>query len=128
MSQARQTIQKQTIYSYLKSVRTHPTAEEVYKAVRKKVPTISFATVYRNLKQMSEQGKIKELCFDRQCMRYDAEIKDHQHLICVKCGRVEDHYGTYPAIRKGLSKNGKYKIIDIDISVRAICPKCRKIK
>ncbi len=121
----RQTVQKQEIFDYLRSVKTHPSADIVFEAVKKKIPTISFGTVYRNLKQMTAQGVIKELCFDRECSRYDAEQTDHQHFVCLKCGRVYDDFGRYTALRQGLSRNGKFKIVDVDITVRGYCPKCK---
>ncbi len=121
----RQTIQKQVILDYIKSVKTHPSAETVFAAVKDRVPSISFGTVYRNLKQLTAQGQIKELCFDRECLRYDADLKDHQHFVCLKCGRVYDDFGRYTALRQGLSRHGKFKIVDVDITVRGYCPKCK---
>ena len=57
----RQTIQKLKIMQHLHSVKTHPSAEMVYNAVKEEVPTITLATVYRNLNSLANAGKILKL-------------------------------------------------------------------
>ena len=82
------TCQKEAILNYLRSVRTHPTAREVYLSVKKQLPRISLGTVYRNLNLMKERGEIIEL--PGEPSRYDAETSPHIHFICENCGRAFD--------------------------------------
>ena len=77
------------ILTYLKSVYTHPTAETVYTEVRKKIPTISRGTVYRNLNRLSEEGKVLKLEIGRES-HFDGDCCNHQHFICESCGGIFD--------------------------------------
>lgn len=89
MKQTRMTNQRIKILEYLKGVRTHPNAEAVYNAVRKDLPAISLATVYRNLNLLAEQGEILKLEVNGE-YRFDADICYHQHCVCRKCGNIID--------------------------------------
>ena len=69
----------------------HPTPEEVYEKVRQQVPSVSLATVYKNLKLFEEFGLIREVGQPgAKSARYDANLEEHQHLICTGCGRMMD--------------------------------------
>lgn len=85
----RLTIQKIKILDYLKSVKTHPTAEEVFNNVKKELPTITLSTVYRNLNLLAEEGIILRLEINHE-YRYDAHKGNHQHFVCTETGKVFD--------------------------------------
>jgi Fe2+ or Zn2+ uptake regulation protein len=85
----RNTIQRTRILEYLRKVKTHPAAETVYKEVKKTIPTITLATVYRNLNLLTEQGIINRMTVNHE-YRYDGESGVHQHAICKKCGKIID--------------------------------------
>jgi len=89
MKKTRMTNQKLKIMEYLDKVKTHPTAEEVYKAIKKDLPAISLGTVYRNLNLLSAQGKILKLEVNGE-YRFDGELCHHQHCVCEKCGKIID--------------------------------------
>ena len=89
MSDIRQTKQKAAILGYLRSVKTHPTAEIVYSAVKKEMPNISLGTVYRNLEEFSKNEIIGKLEVAGR-KRFDGDISVHGHFICEKCGRIDD--------------------------------------
>jgi len=86
----RTTKQKRMILEVLKSTNTHPTADWVYEKVRKKIPSISIGTVYRNLNILKAQGQILELNFGKGFSRYDGTPDNHYHFTCEECGRVLD--------------------------------------
>lgn len=86
----RTTKQKRMILEVLKSTDTHPTADWVYEKVRKKIPSISIGTVYRNLNILKSQGQILELNFGKGFSRYDGTPANHYHFTCEECGRVLD--------------------------------------
>lgn len=85
-----QTTQKQAILQWVMQAKNHPTAEDVYQAVKEQCPKISFATVYRNLDAMAKNGQIKEVQFVDKKKRYEGLLHDHQHFICTKCDRIID--------------------------------------
>ncbi len=78
------------ILEMLRASQQHPTALEVYEAVRCVRPRIGLATVYRILHQLTEQGLIRELEYGSECSRYDARIHRHDHAICTGCGALLD--------------------------------------
>jgi Fe2+ or Zn2+ uptake regulation protein len=87
----RLTSQKLKIMQHLMSVKTHPTADQVYAAVKKDLPAISLATVYRNLNQLAAQGKILKLEIGGE-FHFDGDICGHQHCVCRECGRIMDTF------------------------------------
>ncbi|MCP4634491.1 MAG: transcriptional repressor [candidate division Zixibacteria bacterium] len=86
----RMTKQRFVILDELTKSKSHPNADELYQLVRKKIPNISFGTVYRNLKTLKGLKLIRELNYGKSFSRYDANIVNHHHFICLKCGKVYD--------------------------------------
>jgi Fe2+ or Zn2+ uptake regulation protein len=86
----RATRQLEAVFQALQGDPTHPFADEIYRRVRKKLPRISLATVYRNLQRLAEDGKIRTVLLGERVARYDPETNDHDHFICESCGRVID--------------------------------------
>jgi Fur family transcriptional regulator, peroxide stress response regulator len=86
----RATRQLEAVFQALQGDPTHPFADEIYRRVRKTLPRISLATVYRNLQRLVKEGKIRSVVLGERVARYDPEISDHDHFICEHCGRVID--------------------------------------
>lgn len=84
------TSQRTVVLEYLRSVKNHPSAREVYEAVRERLPSISLATVYRTLAWLRDNGKALELKHGDKASRYDADTAEHSHFTCAGCGRVLD--------------------------------------
>lgn len=70
--------------------KTHPTMEEMYSGIREDHPTISLATVYKNVNLLKEQGIVIEINMPSGKMRYDYLARPHIHLACKNCGGIED--------------------------------------
>jgi Fur family peroxide stress response transcriptional regulator len=87
---SRNTRQKQVILNILSGTTSHPTADWIYEEARKVLPKISKGTVYRNLKVLSQSGRITELKIDKSARRYDARGHIHYHLKCENCDNVYD--------------------------------------
>src|SRR5574344_891566 len=108
--------QRETILNYVLSVKTHPTAEEVYKEVRKTNKKISLGTVYRNLDKLSNEGKILRLKFSNEKDRFDGDISHHYHGVCDKCGNLVDIFlDYYKCIDDDVEKKTKFKVLSHDI-------------
>ena len=86
----RVTPQRKVILEELQKVDTHPTADELYELVRKRMPKISLGTIYRNLDLLSNQNVIQKLHVHEGQMRFDGNAHPHLHIYCVNCGRVAD--------------------------------------
>jgi Fur family ferric uptake transcriptional regulator len=86
----RMTRQRKIILEELRKLKTHPTADELYDAVRERLPRISLGTVYRNLDVLQENGEVLKLESAGSQKRFDGDIRPHYHVRCVRCGRVGD--------------------------------------
>jgi Fe2+ or Zn2+ uptake regulation protein len=84
------TRQREVVLDELSRTREHPKADEIYQMVRRKLPHISFGTVYRNLRLLTELGLVRELSYGKNFSRYEAFFDNHQHFTCKTCGRVMD--------------------------------------
>ena len=93
----RLTNQKKAILDYLKSVKTHPTAEEIYQKVKKKLPRISRGTVYRILNNLKKKNQIQEII--TEVSHFDADISSHTHFICQECGKIIDLFDKMPNLK-----------------------------
>jgi len=84
------TRQRAAVFEYLRSVESHPTAEEVYAAVRRDMPHISLATVYKSLEALVESHLATKLAYADGPARYDCRCDAHYHIRCLKTGQVRD--------------------------------------
>lgn len=82
--------QRQLIYNSLRNRTDHPTAEQLYEDLKKEMPRIGIATIYRNLIELSENGEIVKLKSLNGPDRYDGNIKPHIHFECNKCNNLYD--------------------------------------
>jgi len=123
LKQERMTAQKSFVFNYLMSVKTHPTAEKVYKEVKKKLPNISQGTVYRVLNNFKDKGKIQAID-TKDNVHFDADISDHAHFICEKCGKVFDVYDE--CSHCGILKNRRTKVGKINKYQIKFYGKCKK--
>ncbi len=86
----KRTPQRLAILEYLRGNTSHPSAEEIYRAVSKKYQSMSFATVYNTLNALTRKGALRELTIDPERKRYDPDTSSHHHFICVNCGHIFD--------------------------------------
>lgn len=84
------TEQRAAVYRYLAGTDVHPTAEEVFIAVRRSLPAISLATVYKSLETLVGCGLAVKLTYADLSSRYDGRTDPHHHARCLSCGRVTD--------------------------------------
>lgn len=126
-SKTRMTNQRSSILEELRSLKSHPTADELYIAVRRRLPRISLGTVYRNLQILSKQGVIRTLPNPRGQRRFDGDTAEHYHVRCVKCGRVADLPGR-PVVHFEREREGKtdFRILGFKIELLGICPDCNE--
>ena len=123
----RMTHQREIILQELSRCGTHPTADDLYEQVRKKLPRISLATVYRNLELLSEAGLIKKLEVSGRKKRFDWDLAGHNHICCIKCHRVDNIETTAAQIDAAPSIRHKgYTLSGFRIEFFGLCPTCRQ--
>ncbi len=123
----RMTRQRRAILEALAGMRTHPTAHEVHRMVRRRLPRISLGTVYRNLELLSERGLIGKLEAGGSRRRFDADVREHYHVRCLGCGRVADVSVRLPGSLEGkIRRASDYEIVGHRLEWVGLCPKCTR--
>lgn len=82
--------QRETILKVLRSTRSHPSVNWIYENVKKEIPDVGLATVYRNLKQLEAAGEIMRIQGDFPEERWDGFAHNHAHFVCTKCKKILD--------------------------------------
>ncbi len=125
----RLTTQRQIILEELGKVTSHPTANEVYDMVRKRLPRIGLGTVYRNLELMADSGIILKLEVGGTQKRFDATVAPHYHVRCTSCGKVDDIAIEVQSKINQLAENASnYLILGHHIEFSGVCPVCSEQK
>lgn len=121
------TQQRRVILEELRSLTSHPTADDIYQMVRKRVPHISLGTVYRNLEILSDCGLIQTLHTSGTQKRFDGNPENHCHVRCQNCGRVDDT-SVEPLVdlADAVAEITGYDIIGYRLEFIGLCASCRK--
>ena len=111
------------IYNFLLSQKTHPSAEMVFSALHPQMPALSRTTVYNTLRILCEIGLVKQIPICEGDMRFDADICEHGHFWCRKCGRVIDIVA--PHIDTNCSHKKIGKVDEIQVVLIGTCNNCK---
>lgn len=119
--------QREEILDELKSTYSHPTAEEVYMAVKAKDNSVSRSTVYRNLNQLVDNNLVKRITTSVGIDRYDYVRDIHNHVVCIKCGKVFDfdYRFNYKRIRFEVNNQIGVEVFNTGITFEGICSECK---
>lgn len=118
--------QRQIILEELKNVKSHPSAQEIYDLVRRRLPRVSLGTVYRNLELLVEAGSIKKLESSSSQRRFDGELENHYHARCLVCGRIVDlPFLELNALEKEFAPLTDYRITGHHLELVGLCPQCQ---
>ncbi|MEG1924704.1 MAG: transcriptional repressor [Ruthenibacterium sp.] len=123
----RNTIQKQLVLDAVAALANHPTADAVYDVIAKTHPTVSKATVYRNLGSLSEDGRLRHIRMPGGADRFDHCLTDHCHIECTRCGALADapivHETTLDST---VASETGFTNVSHDTVYHGICPQCSK--
>ncbi len=123
----RMTNQREMILQELEKSKAHLTADELYERVKKSMPRISLATVYRNLEILSEAGIIAKLEVSGRQKRFDSDISEHDHIFCLQCHRVDNFSLDREKLGfDSLEAVNGYTITGYRLEFVGLCQKCRK--
>ncbi len=119
--------QRNALLALLRTTKSHPTASWLYDHLKGQFPDLSPGTVYRNLTILEEQGLVLVLHSGSTFDRFDADTSAHYHIICEKCGKVEDiALSADPAQDAAAQAVSGYKISSHRLDFFGICPGCQK--
>ncbi len=123
----RRSKQRIQILEVLKHSKGHPTADWVYREVKKKMPNISLGTVYRNLKLLKESGDVTEISCEGNEGRYDWNPLLHYHITCQNCGKITDVDNIIlHDIEEKVAESTGYKITNHCVGFAGICSDCQQ--
>jgi Fur family peroxide stress response transcriptional regulator len=119
------TPQRLAVYAMLAATDAHPTPESIYSAVRRELPSVSLATVYKVLDQLTAHGLLTKVSTPDQAARYDARTDAHQHTACSRCGRIADLW--MPRLDQALADAPVpegFQVSRVDVTLHGLCGEC----
>ena len=117
------TPQRSAILEYFEGNTSHPSAEDIYKAVKERYPMVSFATVYNTLSRLKELGEVWELTIDDERKRYDPNTATHHHLLCLKCRKIVDIHHDFDLSFPDEQTQG-FKVTGCHVEFYGLCQEC----
>lgn len=127
MGAVRRSKQKEIIYNALVEEPCHPTADTLYNKLKPDYPSLSLATVYRNLNQFAAQGKIIKIQVPDGSDRFDASTYKHFHGFCTQCGEVFDiDEQELLGIEEKIMNISTLKVTQYNLVIYGICNECRE--
>ena len=121
------THQRLEIFREVMGSHEHPDAETVYRAVRRRLPTVSLDTVYRTLALLHELGFVSTLGPHRESVRYDANLSPHHHFVCVQCGLARDFVEPdLKALGVPAAVGELGTVAEMHLEVRGLCAACAR--
>lgn len=118
----KRTMQRYVVFEAVYGNHSHPTVDDIYKLVSKKVPMIKMESVYRILSDFEKAGIVEHVGIPG-IMRYEYKCEPHGHFVCTKCGKIVDVENTPVPLPKELTG-----AVDISVTLRGTCPECAKKK
>ncbi len=120
------TKQRKLIYQIVKDSMSHLSAEEIFFRAKQVMPSISMGTVYRNLGLMVEDKELRKIPFKGKSDLFDATMSDHEHAVCVECGKVVDIF--IDDLKEKIKNSLDGDLQDYNLTINYICSDCLKKK
>ncbi len=120
--------QRERIYRSVAESDQHPTANMVYDALKAEMPKLSLGTVYRNLNQLADAGRLKKIPLADGSCRFDKTTSAHSHIVCEECGCVADvALPSFQSLTESVKQQTEYSLRSYDVVLRGVCKECRKM-
>ncbi len=124
---ARNTAQRTLVREYLRATTTHPSARDVYRQLKGRLPGLSLSTVYRTLSWLRENGEAVELRGRDGVVRFDGDVSSHAHFWCSSCGDLWDLDIEVPEVRSpDLKKLMGFQVSGQRLELFGLCSRCLK--
>src|ERR1044071_1754227 len=121
------TRQRQAVLDVIRGREDHPTANDIFAAARRRLPGISYATVYNSLRFLKEAGLVHEIKFGDSASRYDRETDRHDHALCNECGKLVDFdLPQTEQLMQAAARKSRFKPESVHLTLRGLCADCSK--
>ena len=122
----RVTMPRLLVHRHLRAADRHVTAGQLYAELAGQIPSLSAATVYDTLDLLDELGLIRRVSTPRGATTYDSRTDQHHHLICSRCGRVEDlDVGIDTAAAEAAGRAAGFAVGHAQLTLTGLCRDCR---
>ena len=119
------THQREIIYRAVVSSKQHPSPEHIFDEVRRQIPSLSLATVYKNIHTFLEAGLLREVSPHHGSLRLEANLADHHHLVCTRCKAIVDlDESEVEPIHLSRKLQAGYRILRYSVEFQGLCPAC----
>ena len=120
--------QRERIFRAVMESCEHPTANMVYEQLKTDMPRLSLGTVYRNLNQLADAGRLKKIPLADGSCRFDKTRESHSHIVCETCGAVADvHLPSLQALEEAIEAETDFSLKSYDVVLRGVCQRCRQL-
>ena len=117
--------QRERIFRAVSERCDHPTANMVYEQLKLEMPRLSLGTVYRNLNQLADAGRLKKIPLADGSCRFDKTKEAHSHIVCDMCGAVADVYlPSFETLERTIVSETGYELRSYDVVLRGLCADC----
>ena len=117
--------QREMILNQVKMFPVHPTADQVYTALKAENPNLSLGTVYRNLNLLSEMGELLKIRIADGSDRFDGRTDCHYHMVCDKCSRVFDvELSELDGLNDTVSHKYGHRLTMVTLNLNGVCCEC----
>jgi len=120
------TPQRLAVYKALLESEQHPTPEMLYRKVRRSMPSLSLATIYKALDVLVRLGLVRAIDIDSESRRYDANRNRHHHLVCRHCRKVVDFYDAALDALRPQRRIAGFVTESVSVNISGLCEKCRQ--
>jgi Fur family peroxide stress response transcriptional regulator len=119
------TPQRVAVLEFLHGNPTHPSVDDVYQQVRRRLPYISRATIYNTVATLVEAGLLQEILIQQERTHVDGNLHPHHHFKCVRCDNVEDiEYDVLTPDRASRHMEG-YQVTGVKLVMEGVCRDCK---
>jgi Fur family peroxide stress response transcriptional regulator len=121
------TVQRRVIFTALLERDDHPTVDQIFDDVKSRIPGVSRTTVYRTLETLADLGLARRTNHSEAFARFDGNMAQHHHLVCIGCGNVTDFQDPGLTIRDlpDVSRSG-FAVSDYSIYFEGYCSRCKR--
>lgn len=121
------TPQRLAIYEVLASTGEHPGAEDIYQRLKPSIPSLSRGTVYRTLTLFESHHLVSRVHVSDEQARFDANLDDHHHLVCIRCQRVVDFQDArLDHLPFDEAAPGGFHVLGHRVHLLGLCPECQQ--
>lgn len=118
---------RQRILEILRGTGRHPTADWIYEKLKEEFPNLSMGTVYRNLHILIEQGLVSKIDFGSTFDRFDANVSQHYHFVCERCGSIIDlDLDIDDSLNDRVSRGTPFEVRRHRVEFYGLCGRCRE--